>query len=128
MIKAYYETAKAAIAPYTLLLKILLLAAIVGCSFYAGYKQKSLVVEAAHAKQLQGEIDKREKLQKLYDELSASIVDSTQQNDVVQETIIRRVYVEVEKPVYRECVIPSSGITIQNEQIEQFNKQIRGDK
>ncbi len=47
--------------------------------------------------------------------------------DTIQTRTIERFTTEVEKPIYKECIVPSSGIEILNTQVEELNKSIRGE-
>jgi predicted RND superfamily exporter protein len=113
---------------YAMQIKIVVFVLLLGLSFFGGYKLKSTFVEAAESKALKAEIKAKEELQKKYDALSERVLAAVGQNDVVHTKTIEKQYKEVEKPVYELCIIPESGILIQNEQIDAFNKQIRGPK
>ncbi len=113
---------------YAMQIKIIVFVLLLGLSFFGGYKLKSTFVAAAESKELKAEIKAKEELQKKYDSLSEKVLAAVGQNDVIHTKTIEKQYKEVEKPVYELCIIPESGILIQNEQIDGFNKQIRGPK
>lgn len=112
---------------YAMQIKAAIFIILIGLSFFGGYKLKSTFVEAAEAKDLKAAIKAREEAEKKYNELSQKVLESVGKNDVVHTKTIEKQYKEVEKPVYELCIIPESGILIQNDQIDGFNKQIRGD-
>lgn len=121
------DAAKLQIAPYLGLIKLIVVIAILGATFYGGYWLKSTMVDAAHARELAAEIKAKETLQKKYDELSLRVLEAVGKNDVIHTRTIEKQYREVEKPVYELCIIPESGILIQNQQRAELNQQIRGD-
>lgn len=121
MIKEYIDL-------YTTQIKVILFVLLIGGSFFGGFKFKSVLIEASESKELKAEIAARKEAEKKYSELSAKVLESVGKNDVIHTKTIEKQYREVEKPVYELCVIPESGILIQNEQADGFNKQIRGDK
>lgn len=121
MILEYYRL-------YALQIKVIAFLIIIGLSFFSGYKLKSTFVEAAESRDLKAQIEARKEAEKKYNELSEKVLAAVGKNDVVHTKTIEKQYKEVEKPVYELCIIPESGVLIQNEQIDGFNRQIRGDK
>jgi hypothetical protein len=120
MILEYYKL-------YALQIKIITFFILMGISFFSGYKLKSTFVEAAGSRELKAQVEARKEAEKKYNELSEKVLASVGKNDVIHTKTIEKQYREVEKPVYELCIIPESGIIIQNDQIDGFNKQIRGD-
>lgn len=102
---------------------ILLIAGI----FTAGWKVKSALVDAYELKELKEAIKERDELQDKVNALSGKVNDLIIENNKVQERIVERTYKEIEKPVYKECILPKSGVDLRNEQIRELNKSIRGE-
>lgn len=117
-----------ALGPYAQMIKTIIAVAFLVAVFYGGWKLKDYQVAAKENKELKAAIKEKQELQEKYDALSGKVLEAVGRNDQIQQKIIERTYKEVEKPIYKECVIPSSGIIIENEQIQQLNKQIVGDK
>lgn len=117
-----------ALEPYAQMIKTIIAVAFLAAVFYGGWKLKDYQVAAKENKELKAAIKEKQELQNKYDELSGKVLEAVGRNDQIQQKIIERTYKEIEKPIYKECVIPSSGIIIENEQIQQLNKQIVGDK
>jgi len=117
-----------ALDPYAQTIKTIVAVALLAAVFYGGWKLKDYQVAAKENKELKAAIKEKQELQNKYDELSGKVLEAVGRNDQIQQKIIERTYKEIEKPIYKECVIPSSGIIIENEQIQQLNKQIVGDK
>lgn len=109
-----------------LYIKIGVIALVLALTYYGGYKTKSLLVESAENKELKEAIKAKDKLQLKYDALSTKVLEAVGKNTVVNTRTTEKTYREVEKPVYESCVIPASGVEIQNEQVEGLNPQIRG--
>jgi hypothetical protein len=115
-------------------LYLLLVVALFGGGAWLGYEYKSGKVAQEKNEQLldeiaakNREIEKRNEVQKELDEVSAEY-DEFKRNlkpEVVYVT--RKVNVEVEKPVYRECVLPDSGVRLHDETVERLNDQRRSD-
>lgn len=114
--------------PYAQTIKTIIVFLFLSFVFYGGWKLKDYQVSAKENKELKQAIKEKQELQDKYDELSGKVLEAVGKNDQIQQKIIERTYKEIEKPVYKECVIPSSGIQIENEQIQQLNKQIVGDR
>jgi hypothetical protein len=72
-------------------------------------------------------IKERDELQGKVNELSGKVNDLIIENNKVQERIVERTYKEIEKPIYKECILPKSGVDLRNEQIRELNKSIRGE-
>lgn len=118
----------APIAPYAQTIKIVAVVAFLGFVFYGGWKLKDYQVASKENKELKAAIKQRDELQAKYDKLSERVLLAVGQNDAIQEKIVERTYKEIEKPVYKDCVLPASGIALENEQRLQLNKQITGSK
>ena len=112
--------------PIALILKLLpaiiALAFVVG-SFFAGYQYKDALVEKEKAemvlkaqKDLQDEIDKRHKQALEYEAKLQEMAKKVR-------TIVKTVEVEVEKPIYKQCVIPPSGVDTINQAAKSFNEE-----
>lgn len=118
----------APIAPYAQTIKIVAVVVFLGLVFYGGWKLKDYQVAEKENKELKEAIKQRDELQAKYDKLSERVLLAVGQNDAIQEKIVERTYKEIEKPVYKDCVLPASGVALENEQRLQLNKQIVGDK
>jgi len=105
------------LTPYIMYIKMGAAILVVALSFGAGYLLKTMQVAEKE----------NERLQKEYNVLSGKVIELAGQNDTIQTRTIERVTTEVEKPIYKECIIPSSGIEILNTQVEELNKSIRGE-
>lgn len=107
--------------------KIGVLVGALALSFFGGWKIKSALVDAYELKDLKEAIEQRDALQSRVNELSGKVNDLIIENNKVQEKIVERTYKEIEKPVYKECILPKSGVDLRNEQIRELNKSIRGE-
>jgi predicted transcriptional regulator len=115
------------LTPYIMYIKIGAAILVIALSFGAGYRLKTMQVAEKENELLKAAIAENERLQKEYNALSGKVIELAGQNDTIQTRTIERVTTEVEKPVYRECVVPASGIEILNAQVEELNKSIRGE-
>lgn len=98
-----------------------------GGSFYAGFKYSSALEAASKAQLI---IDNQELLateaarrHQISLEYEKKIQDAKDKARVVYRTIEK----EVEKPVYKECIVPTTGVKILNEKAESLNVS-RADK
>ena len=119
---------KAQIAPYAQMIKTIFIVAFIAAVFYGGWKLKDYQVANKENKELKEAIKQRDELQAKYDALSERVVGALERNDAVQEKVIERTYREIEKPVYKDCILPASGVQLENEQRQLLNAQIAGDK
>lgn len=94
--------------------------AIIGV-FFAGvrYKSASCEVEkleliAQYTQMIQEEVDRRQQISEIYEQQIAEL-------RVQQREIIREVEVEIEKPIYKECKVPNSGIKLLNDTVDKLN-------
>lgn len=94
--------------------------AVVG-SFWAGKSYESNICEVEKTEivqqftqLIQEEVDRRYEVSKEYEERIRQLRENVR-------TITEVVEVEVEKPVYRECKVPESGVKLLNENIEKLN-------
>lgn len=113
--------------PIPLEVRAVILVTIVAGSFFAGWKVKSALVDSYELKDLKEAIKERDELQEKVNQLSGRVNELIIENNKVQERIIERTYREIEKPVYKDCILPSSGVDLRNEQIRDLNRSIRGD-
>ena len=120
--------------PYMLYIKIGALLALFGAGMYVGYSwrdyaavkaEKKELVEAIKAKD--EAIKAKDDLQSRLNNLSGAVVELSKRNNVIHTNTITKQYKEIEKPVYEQCIIPSSGIMIKNEAREGYNQQIQGE-
>lgn len=115
------------LTPYMIYIKIGAAVLVVALAFGGGYRLKTMQVAEKENEQLKAAIAENERLQKEYNKMSDKVLQLASQNDVIQTRTIERVTTEVEKPIYKECIVPSSGIEILNSQVEELNKSIRGE-
>jgi hypothetical protein len=115
------------LTPYIMYIKIGAAVLVVALAFGAGYRLKTMQVAEKENELLKAAIAENERLQKEYNNLSGKVIELAGQNDTIQTRTIERVTTEVEKPIYKECVVPASGIEILNTQVEELNKSIRGE-
>lgn len=111
--------------PPVLLLKLMpaiIALAAAGASFYAGFKY-SAALEAAEKAQLI--IDNQELLateaarrHQISLEYEKKIQEAKDKARVVYRTIEK----EIEKPVYKECVVPTTGVKILNDKADELNR------
>lgn len=90
-------------------------------AFWAGKSYESSICEVEKTEivqqftqLIQEEVDRRYEVSKQYEDRIQQLRDNVR-------TITEVVEVEVEKPVYRECKVPDSGIKLLNENIEKLN-------
>jgi len=90
-------------------------------AFMAGkaYESNACEVEKAEIVQqftqlIQEEVDRRYQVSQVYEQRMQELRDTTR-------TITEVVEVEVEKPVYRECKVPKSGVELLNQNINKLN-------
>ena len=115
-------------APHIQTIKAIVVVLFLALVFYGGWKLKDYQVASKENKELKAAIKQRDELQAKYDKLSERVLLAVGQNDAIQEKIVERTYREIEKPVYKDCILPASGVALENEQRLQLNKQIVGDK
>ena len=101
---------------------------LIAASFFAGFKYSSALEESAKAKLV------LEKQEAINAEAERRHVVSLDYEKKIQEakdkakTIYKTLEREIEKPVYKECVIPPSGVTRLNENAKEFNETRSGKK
>lgn len=119
--------------PYMLYIKVGLLVALFGAGIYVGWgirdyaaakEEKKELIEAIKAKD--EAIKAKDELQSKLNQLGLAVVELSQRNNTIHTNTITKQYKEVEKPVYEQCIIPSTGIMIKNEARAEYNKQIKG--
>lgn len=118
----------APLAPYAQTIKAVFVLVFLAFVFYGGWKLKDYQVASKENKELKEAIKQKDELQAKYDKLSERVLLAVGQNDAIQEKIVERTYREIEKPVYKDCILPASGVALENEQRLQLNKQITGNK
>jgi len=108
---------------------------VLAMAFSAGVVTRSIFYKVAENSALKAKIVQAEEQAKQIKEqqakinqLSAELSRDQAQIKTVTETVTRLQRVEVEKPIYRECVLPLSGIEMQNKQRAELNKLIEGTK
>jgi len=111
--------------PLTLLWKLLpaIIFILLGAAaFTAGYKysdaqnekeKAELIIKAQQ--DVQAEIDKNHQLSLEYEKKLQLMAGKV-------KTIVKTVEVEVEKSIYRECVLPATGVTTINEAVKNLNE------
>lgn len=111
--------------PLTLLWKLLpaIIFILLGAAaFTAGYKysdaqnekeKAELIIKAQQ--DVQAEIDKNHQLSLEYEKKLQLMAGKV-------KTIVKTVEVEVEKSIYRECVLPSTGVTTINSAVKTLNE------
>ena len=90
--------------------------------FLAGVRYESAKCEierleliAEYTQLLQEEVDRRQQISEIYEQQMAAL-------RAQQREIIREVEVEIEKPIYKECKVPDSGIKLLNDTVDNLNK------
>ena len=94
-----------------------------GGAYWKGYKDRGAkeleaqiaVIEEWNRK-LQAEVKKNLKLSHDLELAKAKV-------RVVKQEVVRYVTKEIEKPVYRECIIPPSGVSALNKAADSFNRE-----
>jgi hypothetical protein len=113
------------------LIKVIVFAILIGgffgVSFHMGYKYR-LGIETQNLLEME-ENFKAELLHELSKnaDLAKKLEEEKRKTKVVTKEVIRYVRKEIEKPVYRECVVPDSGVSKINDAAEQFNNQRKTD-
>lgn len=111
--------------PVTLLWKLIpaiVALLFIGGSFVAGYRYNEAMHEKEKAelvikaqKDLQDEIDKKHKLALEYEK-------KLQDMALKVRTIVKTIEVEIDKPIYKECVLPPSGVSTINNAAKTYNE------
>ena len=101
---------------------------LIAASFFAGFKYSSALEESAKAKialekqeAINAEAERRHAISLDYEKKLQEARDKT-------KTIYKTLEREIEKPIYKECVIPQSGVTRLNESAKEFNEIRSGKK
>lgn len=101
---------------------------LIAASFFAGFKYSSALEESAKAKlvlekqeAINAEAERRHAVSLEYEK---KIQDAKEKAKTIYKTLER----EIEKPVYKECVIPASGVTRLNDSAKEFNENRSGKK
>lgn len=120
--------------PYMLYIKIGALLALLGAGIYIGWSWRDYSAVKAEKKELAAAIKAKDEaikakdeLQGRLNELGGAVVELSKRNNVIHTNTITKQYKEIEKPVYEQCIIPSTGVMIKNEAREGYNQQIRGE-
>lgn len=113
--------------PYLLWIELVVLALSLSLSGFIGYR-----LGTSSFKDFQIRAAKNEAVEQLHDSRVAQVVltkyiTQIQYVDRVLSPIIQEVRVEVEKPIYSECIIPDSGRVLLNSAIAQANASITAD-
>lgn len=99
---------------------IVILGVVLGFSY--GYKYRGLLA-ADEQRQLQLEYARyiNNELRK-NNELSQKLEDALKNQKETTKVVTKYVTKEIEKPVYRECVVPDSGVRTIQESVDGFNR------
>jgi hypothetical protein len=116
-------------------LYVLFLAAIFGSGLWLGYDYRDGKAAQEQNQKLQDEIAaKNEAIRKRNEvqaDLNALQTEFQDFKDNLQPEVIyvtKQVTTEVEKPVYRECVLPPSGVQIHSDTVRRLNEQRRNSR
>lgn len=93
-----------------------------GASFYAGFKYSTALEAAAKAQLI---IDNQELLAteaSRRHEISMEYEKKLQAAKEKSRVVYRTIEKEVEKPVYKECVVPATGVKILTDKAEELNR------
>ncbi len=101
---------------------------LIAASFFAGFKYSSALEESAKAKlvlekqeAINAEAERRHAVSLEYEKKLQEAKDKA-------KTIYKTLEREIEKPIYKECVIPPSGVTRLNDSAKEFNEIRSGKK
>lgn len=93
-----------------------------GASFYAGFKYSAALEAAAKAQLI---IDNQELLAteaSRRHEISMEYEKKLQAAKEKARVVYRTIEKEVEKPVYKECIVPTTGVKILTDKAEELNR------
>ena len=93
-----------------------------GASFYAGFKYSAALESAAKAQLI---IDNQELLAteaSRRHEISMEYEKKLQAAKEKSRVVYRTIEKEIEKPVYKECVVPTTGVKILTDKDEELNR------
>lgn len=93
-----------------------------GASFYAGFKYSAALESAAKAQLI---IDNQELLAteaSRRHEISMEYEKKLQAAKEKSRVVYRTIEKEIEKPVYKECVVPTTGVKILTDKAEELNR------
>ena len=90
-------------------------------SFGSGYRYRGLIETERQAKLKEEYDDYINKQNEVNRNLSTQLEDALKKLKQNQRVVTKYVRVEVEKPVYRDCVVPSSGVQLLNETADKLN-------
>lgn len=97
-------------------------------SYFAGYNYRAKICEADSAKAVQQWQDEINKERERKDEISAKLQEALQAKDILDKQLAKKVTNEINNNrVYTECVVPSTGVQLNNSTARQYN-QARGSK
>lgn len=94
---------------------------LLGSGFYAGKKwtMADWNKEKVQLLQAQAKADKKKQIE--YDDLSGRLQAALQSVEIVERVVNRNIIREVEKPVYRDCIVPETGTGLINKSTDQLN-------
>lgn len=121
---------KLQLAPYLIWIKIALLTIMLGTAFAGGYKlrdmhQDSIDLEATKTliEERDAAIAERDRVQGEVATQAAALEEALEGNDEEVRYVTRTITVEVEKPVYRDAVVPDTGLLALQQARECLNEQ-----
>lgn len=113
---------------------VLAVLGIAGASWYKGYTLGKDVVEGEKQEILKQQAEDRAAAEKKWaedlarevaknNELSIKLEDALKKRTTTTKEVIKYVRKEIEKPVYRECVVPPSGVSTLGEISKRYNRE-----
>lgn len=116
--------------PYTTPLLALLVVIVLGGSHTAAYLYGGSSCETKYANEQSQLVEDYNKLlaneRKKNEEISKQLADKQTEVRTVTKTVTKYVTKEIEKPVYRECIVPPSGVSTINETATKYNSARTG--
>ncbi len=103
------------INPWVLLIVGAVWIASVGTAFWKGRNFEAGVQAKAHAQQLAAALQQAQDNALIDMQAAADVERQKATGKVIYRTITEQVNVEVEKPVYRDCVLPDDGVRLWND-------------
>lgn len=93
----------------------LIMATCVGC-FILGFTCKAILVDAGRARELEEAMAAKQAVEFEKDVAEQKLATLRAEQGHQAKVIVKKVNHEIEKVVYRECVVPDDGVRLINEQ------------
>lgn len=114
----------------TAIVAVVLVGGLLTKTYYSGYtagKEACELNAAKEAKKLEDEYKELLKAEQEKNEgLAVQLSEKKEIVTTITKVVTRYVTKEIEKPIYRECIVPDSGVRLRNEAATKYNSSRTG--